>query len=200
MALVSLPTCPTIIGKGWRYNAPTQVNRSEWTSHRKVTELPAAPRWMAEVASFDLTTDEQFWAWNRFFGAMKGRGNSFQLVAVRKLQITGITVRANGGGQVGYSLVTDGWGAAGLKAGQFITVNDQLMRLMADVNPSGGAATLTFDRWLRAPVADNTVVEVSLPYALVSLAQDDSSIIDNSTPWNADGDWTVPGFAVEEAF
>lgn len=200
MAIITLPTCPPIIGKNWRFNAPTQVNRSEWTSRRKVTVLPAAPRWVADISGVDLSTDGQFWAWNAFFGAAKGRANSFRLPAVRKAQITGVTVRVNGGGQTGYSLITDGWAATGLKAGQYVTVNDQLMRLMADVVPVGGSATLTFDRWLLNAPADNAIVTVDIPTALMSLASDDTVILDNSDTWNEAGDWTVPGFSVEESF
>lgn len=204
MSIITLPSCPPLNGVNWRYNQPTQVNRSEWTNKRKVSVLPAAPMWMADVQDIVITEEWQYWEFNAFFGLLQGRANSFRLPAVRKAQISGVTPLVNGGGQTGYSIITDGWGASGtkLKRGQFITISDQLMRLTADVVSASGAATLTFDRWLRASPADNAALVVDIPTALVSLADDTTTIMDNSTTFDetGEGDWIIPAFSVEEAF
>ena len=201
MAVIALPTCPPIVGKNWRYQASSQVNRSVWTGVTKKAINAAAPRWTAEIKAFELDEAEHFWAWNAFLAKLDGRANSFRLPVVSKPQITGVTILVNGGGQTGFTLATDGWGDAGLKAGQWFTVEDQLMRLKADVVPVAGAATLNFDRWLRHPPADAAVVTVDIPTGLMSLADDAAGFDDDSAPddFYGEGSWTI-GFQCEEAF
>lgn len=200
MAIITLPSCPSIIGRNLRFNAPTMVNRSEWTNRRKAVGLAAAPMWFADVTPFDLEKEEEFWTWNAFFGKVQGRLNSFRLPVVSKAQIAGLTVRVNGGAQTGFSLATDGWGSTGLKAGQYVTVNDQLLRLTANATPASGAATLTFDRWLWAAPADDALVTVDVPTCLMTMADDSTQIKDDTTPWDpaGDGRWTI-AFSCEEA-
>lgn len=200
MEIITLPSCPPIVGVGWRYSAPSQLNRSEWTGKSKVTANPIAPTWLAEVRPFEIIDEEDAWAWNAFFGKLQGRVNAFRLPAVVKAQITGLTILVKGSGQTGFSLLTDGWGTTGLKAGQFVTIADQLMRLTEHAVPSGGECELTFDRWLWSSPADNAVVTVDRPTALMRMAEDITSIDDNTAPSDPDGegDWTV-GFNCEEA-
>lgn len=199
MAIITLPSCPSIVGKNLRYTAPTQVNRSEWTNRRKAVGLSAAPMWSAEVTPFEIDDEAVFWAWNTFFAKLQGRLNTFRLPVVAKSQLTA-TVLVKGGGQTGYSLLTDGWGAVGLKAGQYVTVADQLMRLTADATPSGGEVTLSLDRWLWAAPADNAVVNVGIPTALMTVTDDSTQIQDDTMPWDPEGEgrWTI-GFSCEEA-
>jgi len=201
MDIVTLPSCPQIVGRNWRYNAPTQVNRSEWTKKRQAIVNPVAPMWMAEVKPFDVDSEDQFWEWSAFFGRLKGRANAFRLPVLAKAQITALTIRVKGGGQTGYTLLTDGWGSIGLKAGMFCTVNDQLMRLVENGTPSSGDATLTFDRWLTAAPADNAIVTVDFPTALMTMADDVTGWQDDTASWDdaGEGRWNI-GFSCEEAY
>lgn len=77
----------------------------------------------------------------------------------------------NGGGQTGNTLVTDGWGGVGLKAGDFFSMGTgsalRLYQLTADVTPSGGAATLSFVPALRSSPADNAALNVANPGVLL---------------------------------
>lgn len=199
MDIIPLPTCPPIVGRNLRYTAPTQVNRSEWTAKRQAVANPISPLWRADVKEFELDDEDDFWAWSAFFGLLRGRANAFRLPVLTKPQLTGVTVRVNGAGQTGFSIETDGWGGLGLKAGQFVTINDQLMRLVLPANPSAGAATLTFDRWVWGPPADNAIVTVDVPTVLVTLADDVSGWNDDTEPQDPDGEgrWTI-GFSCEE--
>lgn len=201
MTVITLPTCPPLGRINWRYNQPTELNRSEWTNKSKGAILPAAAMYYADIEAFRLTTLAQFHAWNAFFGDLQGRANTFRLPLVRRAQRTSIPVRVNGADQTGYNLVTDGWDGTGLPRGASITVNDQAMKLTADVVPSGGGATLRFDRWLRRSPPDNTLVVVDIPTVLVSLADDTTQISDDQISIDpAKGWWTVPAFSVEEKF
>jgi hypothetical protein len=197
MSIIAMPASPVPAEVAWNLNQPTQVNRSIVTGKRRVAILAAAPRWSADVRFPPMLGEPAVWALRAFLAACQGRANSFRLVAVERTQITGLTVRVNGANQYGTSLVTNGWGVAGtkLKAGQFVTLNDQLLQLTADVVVGGGGtATLQFEPWLRGVPADNQLLEVSRPFAMMSLAEDDAG-------------WTVsPGqrysiaFKCEESF
>lgn len=200
MSVISLPTCPPIIGRNLRANRPAQVNRSEWTNRRKVAVVAAATMWTAEVGPIEVHTDEHFWTWSAFFAKLAGKANTFRLPVLAKAQLTGVTVRVNGGGQTGASLITDGWGSTGLKAGQFVTVADQLFVLTADATPSAGAVTLSLDRPLWAAPADNAVVTVDFPTALMFMSDDSSGWQDSTAPWDASGEGRrIISFVCEEA-
>ena len=87
--------------------------------------------------------------------------------------VVGATPLVNGGGQSGNSLVTDGWGSAGLKAGDFFSLGTdsatRLYQVTADVTPVAGAATVQFVPRLRSAPADNAPLAVVAPQVLLSL-------------------------------
>lgn len=180
MALISMPSSPSPLSVKWSLRQPTQVNRSEWTGRRKVTVLAGAPRWTAEVTLPRIVRREKARPWLAFLAACQGQANSFRLPIGGRPQIPGAPkVLVNGGGQTGYTLITDGWGTdgwatEGLPAGSFVAVNDQLLQLTADAVPVSGAVTLAFKPYLLAPPLDNAVVEVAEPYAVMAMSQDDN--------------------------
>jgi hypothetical protein len=181
----------------WELDNPAQVNRSSWTGRRQVVALPGATRWRAKVVLTPKMSEIEVLAWRAFLMQLRGQQNTFRLRAVEKSQITGVSPLVNGAGQSGYSLSTDGWGAAGLKlvAGQFITIGDQLIPLGVDVVAnSSGQAVLTLDTRLRLSPADNAAIEVSYPTAIMALAS-------STISWSVDPG-RLYGFAfdAEEAF
>jgi len=111
-------------------------------------------------------------ALSAFFAKLKGIVNTFTITdpSICQLENYG-TVLVNGAGQSGNTLVTDGWTAIGLKAGDFISLGSgedtRLYQLTADVVPSGGGATLEFVPALRSSPGDNTIVEVNSPQVLL---------------------------------
>ncbi|KKC24934.1 hypothetical protein [Sphingomonas sp. SRS2] len=175
MTTISFPTQPGIAEIRWTPPAKTQVNMSEWSDRRRITKFTHA-RWKASIALPSIVGEADFLEWRAFLLACEGRANSFRIVAVENSQNAQAAVRVNGGGQTGLALVTDGWAGAGaaLKKGQLITVNDQLIGISADVAiGGGGSATLPLSRRLRISPADNTLVEVRLPTALMAMDDDD---------------------------
>lgn len=175
MTTIAFPTQPGIAEIRWTPPAKTQVNISEWTDRRRVTKFSRA-RWKASIAMPAVVGEADFLEWRAFLLACEGRANSFRIVAVENAQNAQVAVRVNGAGQTGLSLITDGWDGAGtaLKKGQLITVDDQLIGISADVAiGGGGSATLPLSRRLRASPADNTLIEVQLPTALMAMDDDD---------------------------
>lgn len=89
------------------------------------------------------------------------------------------TPRVNGAGQTGTSVATDGWTASTkvLSAGDYITVNDELKMVLADVTSNAsGAATVPIAPQLRNSPADNLVIEVANPYAIFRLEKNENGV------------------------
>jgi len=80
----------------------------------------------------------------------------------------------NGAAQTGRSLITSGWPGPDtvLSAGEFVTINNQLLQLTADVvSDVAGAATITFEPPIRVSPANNDAIEFRNPYALMYLTE-----------------------------
>ena len=85
------------------------------------------------------------------------------------------TPLVNGAGQTGRTLATDGWPVSStvLQAGQFVTINNQLLQLTANVTSNGsGVATLTFEPPIRTAPSDNAPIEFKNPYALMYMVEE----------------------------
>jgi hypothetical protein len=197
MAIVALPASPGLAEIVWTQAQPTQVNKSEFTSRRRVTILPAAPRWTASVRVVPILGEAAVRPWRSFFAKLQGQAGQFRLIAVEGPQITGVAVQVDGASQAGTTIATKGWGAAGLKLreGCLFTLDDQLITLTADVVADGtGKAILTSAVPVRISPANNAPVEVSLPYGLMSM-------VDDARPITAGkGQQYTIEFACEESF
>ncbi|BBC72924.1 conserved hypothetical protein [Altererythrobacter sp. B11] len=197
MTLITMPAKPVPARIEWTINQPTQVNRSEFTSRRRVTILPFAPRIRAKVTLPTILGEEGVFAWRAFAADVEGQANKFRVIACERDQITGIAPVINGAGQGGRSLQTAGWGAAGLKLkrGQFVTIGDQLLILMQDVVSAGdGTAEIQFKPHIRVVPPNGAVLAVTRPYAVMSMTSDD-------TGWVADvGQEYAVSFECEESF
>lgn len=169
MALITMPS-GLIQTVEWAFVQPGQATQSSWTGRSK--EQPSGHAWFeARVVVRPLFRTE-IYAYRRFLSLAGLKGNTFRLDAVEEDQSSLTTVLVNGGGQTGYSLITDGWGGAGTKllAGQFITIANQLIMLSSDVTAdSGGNATLSLASAIRSATAENAPVEVKRPYGLMRI-------------------------------
>ncbi len=171
--LIQMPASPVAANIEWDIDQPGQANRGEFTGKRRVTLLTRAPRWSAKVTLPPILGEARAMPWRAFAVDCDGVANSFRVIACEGDQITGVNVRVNGAGQQAHALVTSGWGAAGtkLRRGQFVTVAEQLLMLMADVvADAAGDATLSFKPYLRLSPAANAPVEVRRPYAVMSMS------------------------------
>ncbi len=89
-----------------------------------------------------------------------------------------------GASQTGNGLATDGWpiNTAILKAGDHVSVENRLYRLVADAASNGsGVATLQLEPNLRAAPADNAPITTSSPKGLFALT---SNIIPSPSDFN----------------
>jgi len=199
MAIIDFPNDPPIADIEWTPPANTQVNESEWTGRQRLTVLPYAGRWKARVSFPAMTSERELLPWRAFLSLCRGRTNSFRIVACENVQIPlAMTIRVDGAAQSGSSIDVDGFPDVGvwLKAGHMVTIGEQLIILDAPVEADAtGKATMTLGSELRAVPADNDVIEVHWPWALMRMAADDN-------PWSANRGriYGVTAFSVEEAF
>lgn len=174
MTTITFPASPRPRTVSWRLVQPSQVNVSSWTGKRQV--LPSGRGWWeCEMTLPPIVGNTAYNPWRAFMAAARGSANDFEVtVDVADQSPLPNTVLTNGVNQTGRTIETDGWPASAtvLRAGQFVTIDDQLLQLTANVTSNGsGQAQLAFEPAVRAPVADNTAVEYKRPYALMYLTE-----------------------------
>lgn len=194
MATITFPSTPKIQTINWRLIEPAQANISEWTGSRQVL---ASNRgwWECEITMPPVVGEANARAWLSFMAQARGKVNDFRIPATPNEQTNAWPVPApelwlnflgqsysvgdepsiNGAGQTGRSLATDGWppSTTVLYAGQFVTINNQLLQLTADVaSNAAGQAIITFAPTIRVSPADNAPIEFRNPYALMYSVDD----------------------------
>lgn len=85
--------------------------------------------------------------------------------------------KVNGGGQMGTNLATNGWtpSVKVLSRGDYITVNNEMKMVLTDVNSNAsGVATIPIGPQLRQSPPSGVAIEVTRPYGIFRLAQDEN--------------------------
>ena len=177
MTTITLPASPKPQTMMWKLVQPAQNNISTWTGARQVL---ASGRgwWECQINYPPIVGTANFNAWRAFMALMRGAANDVQIpVDVTAQSAIANTMSVNGANQTGRNINVDGLpnSTAILKAGQFVTIGNQLLQLTADVTSNGsGQATLSFEPAIRVAPADNATVEFRNPYALMYMLEDAS--------------------------
>lgn len=159
--------------------AAVAVTTSPFTGSQQVQD------WGGSWWEYEIEFAVQYGAAGRklsaFFAALRGPADVFIFADPFIVNPTGLgTPLVNGAGQTGNSLVTDGWGTVGMKAGDFFHLlqsGRKLYQLTADSMPVAGAMTLYFVPALRASPADNAALNVVNPGVVLRLTSPVPSII-----------------------
>lgn len=175
MATITFPSTPSPASMSWRLVQPAQMNISEWTGARQV--MPSGRGWWdCNVEMPPIVGESRVNAWRAFFGLAQGAANNFRVpVSPTAQSSASSTPRINGAAQTGRSLITDGWPVSTtvLAAGQYLTINDQLLQLTAAVTANAsGQATISIAPAIRVSPADNALIEFKNPYALMFFTED----------------------------
>lgn len=192
MATITFPSTPAPSGMSWRLIQPAQNNISGWTGARQVL---ASGRgwWECSVSLPPMVGEASVAPWRSFFAKLQGAANDFRLPVNEIAQSSAsATPLVNGGSQTGRSIVTDGWPVSStvLSAGMYVTINNQLLQLTADVVSNGsGQATISVAPAVRSSPADNAPIEFKNPYALMYLMEEPTVSVEPglvySTSFNA---------------
>ncbi|MBQ1481343.1 MULTISPECIES: hypothetical protein [Sphingomonas] len=198
MAIIAVPDALAIRRVEWTFDRPAQVNRSKWTKRRQVVQQPGPSLWSATAElAVRIGTDEWLEA-EAFLIDLEGQINTFRLEAAAAPQ-TDLPLKpvVDGAGQYGRVLrLRGGIAGAGLKRGQKMTVNEQMVSISAAFTfDADGRANVTFKPSLRLSPQDGAVVEMIRPTVLVALAN-------SEVGWSEDlgGRFQARPIVVEEAF
>ena len=175
MATITYPSTPKPQGMSWRLVMPAQTNVSDWTGRRQ-TVASGRGWWEAQITFPPIVGSANINAWRSFIAKARGAANEFQVPVDPVAQSAATaTPLVNGAGQFGRTLSTDGWPTSTtvLQAGQYVTINNQLLQLTENVTSNGsGVATLTFEPPIRVSPSDNTAIEYKNPYCLMYLVEE----------------------------
>lgn len=175
MATITYPSTPKPQGMSWRLVMPTQTNVSDWTGRRQ-TVASGRGWWEAQITFPPIVGSTSINAWRSFIAKARGAANDFQVPVDPVAQSAATaTPLVNGAGQLGRTLNTDGWPTSTtvLQAGQYVTINNQLLQLTENVTSNGsGVATLTFEPPIRVSPSDNAAIEFKNPYCLMYLVEE----------------------------
>lgn len=175
MATITYPSTPKPQGMAWRLVMPAQTNVSDWTGRRQ-TLASGRGWWESQISFPPIVGTTNINAWRAFIAKSRGSANDFQVPVDPVAQSASTaTPLINGASQMGRTLNTDGWplSTTVLQAGQYVTINNQLLQLTENVTSNGsGVAVLTFEPPIRVSPADNAAIEYKNPYCLMYLVED----------------------------
>jgi hypothetical protein len=166
--------------------ANTMVFESPLNGAVQTTELPGA-RWVCEI-TYDTLSKPDRLLMQAFLSKLRGRAGRVFLWDMSHYKPQGVASGSplvNGASQTGASLITDGWTISQspiIKAGDYVGVNNELKRIVADSNSNGsGQSTLTFEPPLRSSPADNAAITTDKPKFTGMLIDDDQDIFTSRT-------------------
>jgi hypothetical protein len=179
MPTITFPSTPKPQSMSWRLLMPAQTNVSDWTGRRQ-TIASGRGWWECQITLPPIVGTTRVNAWRAFIAKSRGAANDFEVPVDPTAQSAlGPTIigRVNGSNQTGRTLNTDGWppSTTVLQAGQYVTINKQLLQLTENVTSGSGAtgpAVMTFEPPLRVSPADNLAIEYKNPFCLMYLVEE----------------------------
>lgn len=196
MATITYPSTPKPQGMTWRLVMPAQTNVSDWTGRRQ-TIASGRGWWECQISFPPIVGTTNINVWRAFLAKSRGTANDFQVPVDPTAQAPDVSVNdvgslslnfttnlyqtfsatplVNGAGQTGRTLSTTGWPVSTtvLQAGQYVTINNQLLQLTENVTSnSSGIAVLTFEPPIRVSPSNNEPVEYENPYCLMYLVEE----------------------------
>lgn len=178
MAIIDLPSGAQFDRIDWRLVTNVQANESQWNNSIRTLDLDNG--YFAASVEIQVETENEDRAWRVFWAKLRGAANTFRLPVSAdgcvQTVITGTGIQVAADAEAGVTaLSTKNWANASvlLTAGQYLTVNDQLLFLTEDVPSTGTNRTIHFEPPLRAAAATNTAVEAASPTGLVMIPQSD---------------------------
>ncbi|MEC5643491.1 hypothetical protein [Citrobacter koseri] len=197
MAALEWPedVCPASLT--WRPESNTKTFRSPFNGASQTVRFPGT-RWVCSL-TFNNLSDEKARRIDSLVAELDGE---YGRVKIRDWGRSGRTPAGSplvdGANQTGTELHSKGWnaGTVVLRQGDYITVNDELKMVTADVSSaSNGTALIPFAPMLRSSPPANAVIEVANPYGIFKL-KDNQQGAGNRVP----GVFTSYTLEFEEAF
>lgn len=174
--LLTMPTTSNIAEVVFKLKRVVSRTFSPYTLHDQAFRWPGE-QWMVDftlppIGDIDVANE-----WKAFGVRLEGSYGRFYMgdpsAPTPRGAATG-TPLINGAGQLGNSIVTDGWTAGVtniLKAGDYVQIGTRLHMQMVNVNSDGsGNTTLTLQPAVISAPADNSAVVVNNPKGIFKLS------------------------------
>jgi len=181
----------------WRPESNTKTFRSPFNGASQTVRFPGT-RWTCSLTFSNLTDDKS----RRIDALVADLDGEYGRVKIRDWGREGRTPAGNpvvsDANQTGTQLGSNGWtpGTLVLRSGDYITVNDELKMVTADVtSTSTGTAIIPIAPMLRTSPPVNGKIEVANPYGIFKL-KDNQQGAGNRVP----GVFTSYTLEFEEAF
>lgn len=168
--------CPSSLS--WGLVSNSKSFRSPFNGSTQVARYPGS-RWSCTVTANNLT-DEQARRLEAMIAMLDGEYGRVRLSdygRVGRLP-AGVPV-VDGADQTGSALSSRGWtpGTTVLQVGDYLTVNDELKMVTADVKSSAsGTAIIPIAPILRSSPPNGTAIEVRQPYGIFKLKSGDQTV------------------------
>ncbi|MEZ7798543.1 hypothetical protein ABUS55_18495 [Citrobacter pasteurii] len=197
MAVLEWPAdvCPASLT--WRPESNTKTFRSPFNGASQTVRFPGT-RWLCSLTFSNLSDEKS----RRIDALVAELDGEYGRVKVRDWGRAGRPPAGNpvvsDANQTGAELHSKGWtpGAVVLHTGDYLTVNDELKMVTADVTAAlNGTAIIPIAPILRSSPAANAKIEVSKPYGIFKL-KDNQQGAGNRVP----GVFTSYTLELEEAF
>lgn len=197
MAVLEWPAdiCPSSLT--WRPESNSKTFRSPFNGASQTVRFPGT-RWVCALTFNNLSDDKS----RRIDALIASLDGEYGRVKIRDWGREGHkpagTPLVSDAKQTGTALMTKGWTAdvVVLRAGDYITVNDELKMVTADVSSAaGGTAVIPIAPMLRSSPAADARIEVLTPYGIFKL-KDNQQGTGNRVP----GVFTSYTLEFEEAF
>lgn len=167
--LLTMPTSANIAEVVFKIKRVVSRTFSPYTLHDQAFRWPGE-QWMVDFTMPPMGDPDIANEWKAFGVRLEGSYGRFYMGDPSAPTPRGVatgTPLIKGAGQVGNSIVTDGWtsGVTGiLKAGDYVQIGTRLHMQTVDVNSNGsGEATLTLQPAVISAPADNSAVVVNNP-------------------------------------
>lgn len=188
--------CPTSLS--WGLASNTKTFRSPFNGTTQVARYPGS-RWQCTM-TISNQSDEQARRVEALLALLDGEYGRVKLCDYgREGRAPAGTPVVNGADQTGMQLQTRGWTASTmvLRVGDYITVNDELKLVTANVTSSAtGTAIIPIAPLLRTSPPDGSALEVRHPYGIFKLKDSNSPVMGERQP----GVFTTFSIEFEEAF
>jgi hypothetical protein len=188
--------CPASLS--WGLSSNTKTFRSPFNGTTQVARYPGS-RWLCTM-TISNQNDTQARRVEAMLALLDGE---YGRVKIRDWGRDGRTPSGSpavdGANQTGSNLYSNGWTASALvlRLGDYITVNDELKMVTADVTSSAtGTAIIPVAPILRESPPNGAVIEVRQPYGIFKLKDSSSPVMGERTP----GVFTSFSIEFEEAF
>lgn len=170
MTAINHPTVPGFRSARFELERRTGVAESAFTGAQQVYSYPRFSRWRATL-ELPKMTKARWAAWAAFFVKLKGRSGTFLLADPNYGGLRGDAIGTplvDGAVSAGDTTMTiDGLvntdGDTVFRAGDYISVSNNLLMITDDATVTSGSVTVTFEPAIKVNVNDDTAVEISDP-------------------------------------